>query len=241
MYHPPELVESVLPSKAYLGRAESSPTPTVEEQPVDQEKSQAKQIVPLHTILNLDDVERAAENYLAPNAWAYYSSAADDELTKQENRRAYQRVYMRPRILRDVEPVDVQTTILGQSCSMPVFVSPAAMAKLAHPDGECAIAAAAGHEGVIQIVSTSSSIPIEKIMEARPFAHQPVFFQLYVHRNRSRSEALVRRAEKAGAKAIWITVDAPVMGKREKDDRVKAVLQVGIREVMAARPESQQT
>jgi L-lactate dehydrogenase (cytochrome) len=135
-------------------------------------------------------------------------------------------VYLRPRILRNVEQIDTRASILGFPCTLPVFVSPAAMAKLAHPAGECAIAAAAGREGLIQVVSTASSMPVEKVMAARTRDDQPVFFQLYVYRDLEKSKALIARAERAGVKALWVTVDSPVMGKRERDERVKAAVQV---------------
>ena len=129
--------------------------------------------------------------------------------------------------MRNVERADTRTTILGEKASMPVFVSPAALARLAHPEGECAIAAGVGNEGLIQVVSTSSSMSIESIMSARVSNDQPVFFQLYVNKDIEKSKATIRRAEKAGVKALWITVDSPVIGKRERDERVKAQIQVG--------------
>ena len=101
------------------------------------------------------------------------------------------------------------------------------MAKFAHPKGECAIASGVGKEGVIQVVSTSSSMSIEDIMQARASNNQPVFFQLYVNRDIEKSKILIRRAEKAGVKAIWITVDSAVIGKRERDERLKAEVNVG--------------
>jgi L-lactate dehydrogenase (cytochrome) len=225
MYHPPELVDDMLPG-ACVGAVEPRMSDTMDEKSPVVMPTQPVDITPLSQIINLDDIERAAERQLPVNGWAYYASAADDEFTKHDNRNAFQKIYTRPRILRDVGTIDTQTKILGFATSMPVFVSPAAMAKLAHLDGECAIAAAAGNQDVIQVVSTSSSMPIEKIMEAKVSPEQPIFFQLYVHHNRQKAEALIRRAEKAGAKALWVTVDAPVMGKRERDERVNGTLQV---------------
>ena len=177
-------------------------------------------------MINLDDFEKVAEEHLVPNGWNYYVSAADDEISKEANRTAFQKIYLRPRVMRNVEFVDTKTTILGEKTSMPVFVSPAALARLAHPEGECAIAAAVGKEGLIQVVSTSSSMSIESVMEARVSKDQPVFFQLYVNNDLEKSKAAIRRAEKAGVKALWVTVDSPVIGKRERDERHKAQIQV---------------
>ena len=78
----------------------------------------------------------------------------------------------------------------------------------------------------MQVVSTSSSVPIEDIMNARVDKEQPVFFQLYVNQNINKSKALIRRAEQAGVKAIWITVDSAVIGKREQDERIRAKVSV---------------
>jgi L-lactate dehydrogenase (cytochrome) len=181
----------------------------------------------LGAIINVEDFEIVAKRFLPPNAWTYYFSGADDEISKELNRKAFQRVYLRPRILRSVEVIDTRTTILGQKSSLPIFVSSAAMAKFAHLNGECTIASGVSKEGVIQVVSTSSSMSIEDIMEARVSNEQPVFFQLYVNRDMDKSKALIRRAEKAGVKAIWITVDLPVIGKRKKDERLKAEVNVG--------------
>jgi L-lactate dehydrogenase (cytochrome) len=228
LYHPRELAEQTLPPTAYLGDVDLSTIPKAEPNsslPIKEVKDVA--LPPLESLISLDDFERVAEQYLPPNAWAIYSSAADDGLSKEQNRRVFQKVYLRPRILRDVQAVKAATTILGEPCSLPVFVSPVAMAKLAHPSGECAVAAAVGHEGIVQVISTSSSMPLESIVAARIRDDQPQFFQLYVYRDIEKSKMLIKRAERAGVKAIWVTVDSPVMGKREMDKRVKLTTQVG--------------
>ena len=182
---------------------------------------------PLGVLINLDDFERVAKRYLPPNAWAYYRSGADDEITTLLNRRSYQRVLLRARVMRNVERIDTRTTILGQQTSMPLFASPTALAKLAHRRGECAIAAAIGAEGMIQVVSSSSSMSFEDIKQARAHSDQAFFFQIYINPDLHKTVALIQRVEKLGAKAIWITVDSPVMGKREEDERLKAEIQVG--------------
>jgi len=165
---------------------------------------------------------------MKPETWAYVDGAADDESSKAENVRAYRKIYLRPRVLRDVAAVDSACTILGRKCSMPVYVSPVGLARLVHPDGECAIAAACGREGVVEVVNTVSSVPIEGIMAARVSHDQPVFWQLYVDKDLGKSEAFVRRVEKLGVAAIWLTVDSPVVGKRERDDRSQAKLHVSV-------------
>ena len=219
-------IEEHLPANAYLSEVDLATVSKAAVRAVTT-KDVPTENAPLSTIINLDDFEHVAKQSLSPNAWAYYSSGSDDEISKQMNRKALQNVSLRPRVLRNVEEIDTRTTILGQKTSMPVFVSPAAMAKLAHPLGECAIASGVGKEGLIQVVSTSSSMPIEHIMNARVDKEQPIFFQLYVNQDINKSKALIRRAEQAGAKAIWVTVDSAVIGKREQDERIRAKLTVG--------------
>lgn len=173
-------------------------------------------------MISVNDFEAVAEKYLSPSGWAYYSSGADDEISKHEAARAFRKLTLRPRILRHVENIDTRTTILGKGTSMPVYVSPSGLAKYAHPDAECALASGAGKEGLIQVIPTSPSMAIESIMGARVNQEQPMFFQLYLNRDIQKAEALIRRVETLGVSAIWLTVDSPVLGKRERDDRLKA-------------------
>lgn len=163
---------------------------------------------------------------MTPTAWAYVSSGADDELSMRENTRAYRKIFLRGRILRKVGTVDCSTTILGHRSALPVYTSPVGLAKLVHPAGECAIAAAVGKEGCIQVVNTVSSMPIEDIMDARTAKNQIIFWQLYADKDLQKSKAFIRRVERAGVSAIWLTVDSPVVGNRERDERSKSVVDV---------------
>ena len=173
-------------------------------------------------MISVNDFETVAKQYLSPTGWAYYSSAADDEYSKTEAARAFHKLTLRARVLRDVDLVDTRTTILGKSTSMPVYVSPSGLGKYAHPDAECAFARGAGKEGLIQVIPTSPSMSIEDIFHARESEEQPVFFQLYLNKDPEKAEALIRRVERLGASAIWLTVDSPVLGNRVQDDRLKA-------------------
>ena len=173
-------------------------------------------------MISVSDFEAVAEEYLSPEGWAYYVSGADDERSKEDAARAFRKLTLRPRVLRSVDIVDTRTTILGKITSMPVYVSPSGLAKYAHPEAECAFASGAGKEGLIQVIPTSPSMSIEKIVGSRVSQDQPVFFQLYLNRDFQKAEAMVRRVEKLGVSAIWLTVDSPVLGKRERDDRLRA-------------------
>jgi 4-hydroxymandelate oxidase len=165
---------------------------------------------------NLFEYEPLAKARLEPSAYDYYASGAEDELTVRENHAAYTRIKLRPRMLVGVSHIEMATTVLGVPISMPVMVPPTAFHRLAAPDGEMATARAAGAAGTIMVVSTPSTCSIEEVAEA---ATGPLWFQLYVYKDRRVSESLVRRAEAAGYRAIVLTVDLPVLGRREADER----------------------
>lgn len=222
--HDSEVLTQSLDPSAFKGHIEPGALSKPAEKATP--KPNADDIPPLSCIINLHDFEEVAKRHLLPTTWAYYSSGADDEYSKRGNAKAYQKVSLRPRILRKVMAVDTSTNILGHAVSLPVYMSPVGIVKLAHPDGECAFAAAAGKEGLVQVLANGSSIPVEKVMDSRVSSQQPIFCQLYVNKDIRKSEDMVRRAEKAGARAIWLTVDSPVVGKREMDERMNLNVQV---------------
>ena len=177
---------------------------------------------PLEAILNTHDFEDVAANTISPKAWAFYSSAATDLVSHRLNTEIYSRIMLRPRVLRPVQDVDCSSSILGISSSLPIFVAPAAMAGLAHPDGELAIARGAKAEGLLQTISTNASYPLNEIVgsvSSKESPH-PWFLQLYVNRDRPKTEELLIHAVKLGVRAIFLTVDCPVAGKREADERL---------------------
>ncbi|KAL8750510.1 MAG: hypothetical protein Q9184_006404, partial [Pyrenodesmia sp. 2 TL-2023] len=147
----------------------------------------------LSTIISTHDLEAVAEKTLAPKTWAFYSSAATDLVTHKANSSFFDRIWFRPRVLRDVRERDTRSKIMGQDVSMPVFVSPAALARLVHPDGEKAIARGVQKKGIIQCVSTNASFSIEEIASALSPSSPPppLFFQLYVSKRRHDTERLL--------------------------------------------------
>jgi 4-hydroxymandelate oxidase len=171
--------------------------------------------------INLMELERLADERLAPMARDYYASGADDEITLRRNAEAYQRLELHYRVLVDVAVRDLSTTVLGAPVALPVLVAPTAFHRLAHPDGELATVAGAGDAGTAMILSTLSNTRVEDVVAA---ASGPVWFQLYVYRDRAMTEALVRRVEAAGATALVLTVDAPLLGRRERDVRNRFAL-----------------
>ncbi len=166
--------------------------------------------------INIYDYELLAEEALPQMAYDYYASGALDEITLAENQRAYDRLRLQYRVLRDISHRSTATTLFGHELATPVIVAPTAFHKMAHPDGELATVRAAGEAGTLMIVSSLSTTSIEDIMDA---AGGPVWFQLYVYKDRQATADLVRRAEDAGCKAIVLTVDAQIWGRREADVR----------------------
>ncbi|CAE7538016.1 CYB2 [Symbiodinium sp. CCMP2456] len=175
---------------------------------------------PLNAMLNSFDFESVAREVMEPQAWGYYSSGGDDEITLRDNHLAFQRITMRPRILVNVREIDMTTQILGVPASVPLYFTATALAKLAHQDGEVAIVKAAKKAGVPYMLPTLSSYTLDEMLAART-PDQQVFSQLYVNPERSRSEEYVKKLEDAGVKALFVTVDAPQLGRREKDMRNK--------------------
>ena len=167
-------------------------------------------------LLSLHDYELAAQAALGPAAFDYYAGGAMDEITLRENRAGFDRLRLRPRVLVDVSCRQLSTTLLGRSIPFPVLIAPTALHGLAHPDGEVATARAAGAEGITLVLSTVSNRPLEAVRGA---STAPLWFQLYVYRDLELSRELVQRVEAAGFDALVLTVDAPVLGQRERDVR----------------------
>ncbi|KDR85127.1 hypothetical protein GALMADRAFT_233766 [Galerina marginata CBS 339.88] len=230
--HPPDALDKYLPLSKHLGSLNVEAIDAISEEKRNTRKTKdelrveqaRKRMPPLARILNLMDMEKVAEQILSHKALAYYSSAADDEITNVENARAFSRYFFRPRVMRPVSHCDPSTTILGFKTSIPVFVSGAALAKLGHPDGESNITKGAFKEGIIQMVSSNASLSPASIMESADQS-QTLFFQLYKHRNDDIAEQRVRDIENLGYKAIFLTVDAIVAGNRERDIRSPWVLE----------------
>lgn len=177
-------------------------------------------------ILNLDDMQRAAEAVLPRGSFDYYAGGAGDEITLRANRRAYEEVFLRPRVLAGLGAIDTRTRVLGTEVAMPVLLAPVAFQKLAHTEGECATARAAGRAGTLMTVSTIASASLEDVAAA---AGGPLWFQLYVYRDRAITRELLRRAKAAGYRAIVLTVDTPMLGRRERDLRNRFTLPPGVR------------
>ena len=178
------------------------------------------------TPINLFEYQTLASQHLSKMALEYYASGAWDEITLRDNRAAFERYKLRPRMLVDVSQRDLTTTILGQSLASPIMIAPMAFQCLAHPEGEIATAKAAAKLGSVMVLSTMATKAMEDV--AKVSNNTPQWFQLYVHRDRSLTRALVERAYAAGFQALCLTVDAPVLGRRERDTHNQFVLPTGM-------------
>jgi isopentenyl diphosphate isomerase/L-lactate dehydrogenase-like FMN-dependent dehydrogenase len=147
---------------------------------------------------------------------------ANDEWTLRENRAAFERWILRPRMLVDVSAVTTATTVLGTESSMPLFVAPTAFQRTVHPDGELAMARAAAGVGTVMCLSTFATATIEEVADAAPGA--PRWFQLYWSSDRGVVRDLLDRAAANGFTAVVLTVDLPELGRRERDLRTGFVI-----------------
>src|SRR5262245_2027774 len=160
--------------------------------------------------VNLFDFQVLAKEKLSGMVYDYYAGGADDEITVDENHTAYNRIRLQYRVLVDVSKRNLSTVVLGERVSMPVMIAPTAFHCLAHPEGEVATARAAGAAGTVMILSSLSNSAVEDVTRA---SSGPVWFQLYVHKDRGITSHLVNRVRQAGCKAIVLTVDVPVLGR----------------------------
>lgn len=185
-------------------------------------------LMPQETSVELFDVvdfEREARLRLSPMAWDYIAGGAADELTLRWNQEAYQKLRLRPRVLTDVSNLDTRVKLLGRELAHPIILAPTAYQRLFHPEGELAVAKGAGESSSTFTISTSATTTIADIAKV---ATQPLWFQLYVQRNRELTQDLIRRTEDGGCEALVVTVDTPVLGPRYRELRSKFALPPGI-------------
>lgn len=233
--HPKGTLEENLSPEACVGSVDSSAlrkaTNKKQQQP-DNSAAEKNQLVHpsvkiprnISQCLSIEDIERLGLSKLNKRAFAYYYSASDDLVTKYHNNKAYRSILLRPRIFKDVsaQHLDITTSTIGLKLGTPIFVAPAAMARLGHPTGEAGIAAGCGRVGAMQIISNNASMtPEEIVADSKP--GQIFGWQLYIQNDRARSEAMLSRISKLANAGkmhfICLTLDATVAGKREMDER----------------------
>ncbi|MDG5496097.1 alpha-hydroxy acid oxidase [Niveispirillum sp. BGYR6] len=173
----------------------------------------------------VSDYEPLAQARMSAATWAYFAGGAGDEWTLRENVAAFARHRLCPRALRDLRGGSTRTRLLGLDLAAPILLAPIAFHRLLHPEGELATVLAAGAMETAMVVSTQASVRLEDIA-AR--AQAPLWFQLYIQPDRAFTADLVRRAEQAGYRALVVTVDAPVNGVRNREQRAGFALPPGI-------------
>lgn len=164
--------------------------------------------------INIADFETLARARMEASLFDFYAGGSEDEVTLRRNRAAFENLLLKPRYLRDVGTRTLVTRVLGQQISFPILLAPTGYQKLVCQEGELAVARAAASCGTIMVASTVSDYSLEDIARE---GKGPLWFQLYCYSERRISEWLIRRAEKAGYTALCLTIDVPVLGRRERD------------------------
>jgi 4-hydroxymandelate oxidase len=175
----------------------------------------------LDDALSLFDFESLARDRISHGAWDRVQGGAADELTVRWNHEAYQHIRLRPRVLADVSKLDTRVNLFGQELPFPILLAPTGAQGFVHPEGDLATARGAGAAQATLVISGSSSMRVEDIAKA---ATGPVWFQLYVQRDRGFTRQMVERAESAGCRAICVSVDSPTHGVRNREQRSRAEL-----------------
>lgn len=176
---------------------------------------QAKMTSPSKKCCSISEFESYALSVLNRDVADYYRGGATSEQTLGNNRDAFSKLRLRPRVMRDVSNRDSGLTVLGRRYRCPVGISPTAMQKLAHTEGEVATARAAGALDAIMILSILSTTSLEEVRECNPIT--TLWMQMYIFKERSLTLDLIRRAERAGYSAIVLTMDTAVLGSRYRD------------------------
>ena len=170
----------------------------------------------LKSAATVEDLRRIAKRRLPHGVFDYIDGGAEDERSLAHNSSAFARFEFQPRILRDVSDLDTSTTIFGRPAAMPLIMAPTGFTRIAHSQGELAVARAAERAGVPWSLSTMGTRSIEDVAAV---SNGDKWFQVYAWRDRRLVETLVERAKAAGYTALWLTVDTAVLGRRERDLR----------------------
>ena len=168
-------------------------------------------------VVNVKDLRRLARARLPDAVFDYLDGAADDEVTLLDSEKAFHEVLFKPRFSVAMPSSDLSVTVLGHKLDLPFLLAPIGYSRLMHPRGELASSRAAGRHGTAYILSTMSGHTIEDVKAESP--NGPTFYQLYLAGGRGAAEGAIARAKAAGYKALFVTIDTPVAGNRERDVR----------------------
>ena len=176
-------------------------------------------------VVAVADYEALARERMDEAAWAWLQGGAADELSLLANRRAFDRLQLLPRVLADMAGAHTRLELFGEAYEHPILLAPVAFQRLAHPEGELASVQAASAMQAGMVVSTQASVALETLARS---SHSPLWFQLYIQPDREFTATLVRRAEASGCRALVVTVDAPVSGVRNREQRSGFALPAGV-------------
>jgi 4-hydroxymandelate oxidase len=167
-------------------------------------------------LFSIPQYEERARQLMSVPAWEYYDQGCADDLTVRWNREALQRLRLESRVMVDVERIDTSTTLLGRPLAHPILLAPAAAHMLVHPEGEVATARGASLASATMVLSTNANCSVEAVAAV---ATQPLWFQLYVNRDRAIARDLIQRVERAGCAALCVTLDQPLIYARDRVSR----------------------
>jgi 4-hydroxymandelate oxidase len=179
----------------------------------------------LASLWTLDEFENVARDYMSPAAYEYVAGGAGDGLIVTENRAAFNRIRLQPRILVDVSSIDTKLQLFGREHAFPILLAPAAYHKLVHPDGELETVKGADLSDATLVAASFSTISYEAMRQA---SRQPLWFQLYFQTDRAFTKDLVQRVLAAGCEAMCVCVDVPVNGPRDREQRAGFKLPPGV-------------
>ena len=211
------LVSSAAALNLVPSGAEASPFPS--------SPAQDAALNPFAGIASVMDFEPRARERISHMAYEYISGGAGDEISLKWNREAYDKIRLRTRVLVDVSKLDTRTRLLGQDLAYPILLAPTAYHKLVHVEGELETARGAGAAAATMVVSSFANTAIEDIARV---AKEPLWFQLYVQPDRGFTKSMVQRAEGAGCRAVCVTVDTPLAGARNREERANFALPQGL-------------
>ncbi len=167
-------------------------------------------------MINTKDFEKEAQRKLTPSIYDFIAGGAGDEYTLNRNIEAFEQIQLVPQIFRSSSDTNTTITLLNHKLSHPFMVAPSAFHSCVHPQGEIATVRAVNQMGIMMVLSTMSSIPLETVAKE---ATCPLWFQLYIFKDRSITRQLIQKVTAAGYTALVLTVDVPIMGNRERDKR----------------------
>ncbi|HEY2393530.1 MAG TPA: alpha-hydroxy acid oxidase [Candidatus Angelobacter sp.] len=162
-------------------------------------------------IADVTQFEPLARRRLSKMAYDYVRSGGGDEISMRENRRGFERLQLTPNVLVNVSQLDTRVNLFGSELESPILLAPVAYHRLYHSEGEVATARGASAAGAAMVISTFTTTAIDEIARN---TQRPIWFQLYVQRDRAFTKDMVQRAVAAGCKAVCLTVDTPVLGCR---------------------------